>query len=124
LAGKAIDLGKAEPRSTTHRVGREIGLEGPRHHLGGHARAGVHQCDRDKLTYEAAAGGLAAATSIARNKPEGAALRHSVAGVDRDIEQGQFELPGIDRHWPQICGQTDRHHDVLAQRAVEQFLNL
>src|ERR1700727_110662 len=101
LTGKAIDLGKAEPRSASRGPGREIGLKGPRHRLGRHARTGVHQRDGDKLTNEAAASGLAAAASIARHKSEGAAIRHGVAGVDGNIEQGQFKLRRIDRHWPQ-----------------------
>ena len=114
LAGKAIDLGKAKPRSPTLRLGREIGLEGSRHHLGGHSLAGVHQCDRDNSPTRPplAVSPRQRVLPATSRKPPPFGI---VAGVDRDIEQGEFEFPGIDRHRPQICGQADRHDDVFAQ---------
>ena len=49
-----------------------------------------------------------------------AALRHGVAGVDRDVEQGRFELGPVGLDRAGAAGQLGRDLDPLAERAVEQ----
>ena len=50
---------------------------------------------------------------------QASALRHGVAGVEREVDQHLFELRGIGAHRPQVRRQLQIDRDVLADQAVE-----
>ncbi len=52
-----------------------------------------------------------------------AARGHGVAGVDRQVQDGAFQLIGVGARAPEIGGRDHRHVDLLAEGAMEQILH-
>ena len=90
-----------------------------------HARAGIGHRQHDILPVRELAAMLAGVTlveiGVGGLDREPAALGHGVARVDREIDDGVFELVGIDRRLPQTAGQHGLDRDRLADGPPQQF---
>src|SRR5262249_40965924 len=52
------------------------------------------------------------------------AVRHGIAGIDCEIEQGELELTRVDLDGTAVVGNRDVDGDIVAERATEHILKL
>ena len=91
--------------------------------LGRHAGAGVGDGDHDILPgrHFGVAGGIGVVEmAVGRLDGQAAAVRHGVAPVDREVQDGVLELARIGEGPPQAAGQHGLDRDRFAERAPQQ----
>src|SRR5262249_48343804 len=52
------------------------------------------------------------------------AVRHGIAGIDCEVEQGELELARVDLDGTALVGNRDLDGDIVAERAAEHILEL
>ncbi len=121
LLDEAIDLAEAETGAAADILGGEERLEGARHRLLRHARARVTDGDIGVLAGNdlAVGGGIGLVERrIAGLDGQLAAVGHGVARIDRQVEDGAFELVLVDLDRPQARRQYAFELDLLAECPV------
>ena len=126
LPHEAVHHAEAKP-GAANTFGREERVERLGDDLGRHARAGVADRDHDEIARHRL-GILLAVIGIerhvARLDRQLAAAGHGVAGIDRQVEDGRFELCGIDQDRPERIAQLDLQHDIAAEGAGQQLAGI
>ncbi len=113
LRREAVDLGQPEAGALAHLLGREEGLERALDHFRRHARARVADGKRDEVR--------AIFLHRPRGQGERTAVRHCVARIDRGVEDGGFELRGVDFHAASRWRKIELDLDAAAERPGEHF---
>ncbi|CAJ7649595.1 Uncharacterised protein [Burkholderia pseudomallei] len=113
-------LRQPEARAHPLRLRREKRLERAREHLGRHAEAGILDRDLHEVARQRKAV-LAAERDVVRADLEAPALRHRVAGVDREIDHRELELRDVDAHGPQVELRVDGERRFRAERRLQQL---
>ncbi|KAF1854886.1 hypothetical protein Lal_00009772 [Lupinus albus] len=118
LLRHAVDLGQAEPRALADFLGREEGLEHPRHQVGRDAGAGIGHGQADVVAVRRQA---VRRRAQGRLEAQVAAAVHGVARIDRQVEQRHLQLVGIGHHARArgVHGEVQAH--AGAQRRGQQF---
>ena len=122
LLDDAIDGGKPEARALADFLGGEERLENPVDDAGRDALAIVAHLDQHVLggcQQLLAEGRALLARDVARADDELSALRHRIAGVDRQIDDRLFELVEVGLHRPEIAPVLDVERHRLADDALE-----
>ena len=123
LADEAIHHAEAEAGALAVAFGGEERIEGLGGDLRRHAGAGIVDGDQD-IRPRRDVGmqrGIAPVERRVRDLDRHrAAVRHGVARIDREVENGVLELAGIDLGVPRIVGDAELHGDTLAQRVPQQ----
>ncbi len=123
LFDEAVHLAQPEAGALARLFGREERLEGALDHLLGHAGAGVGDRDLHVLA------GLHVdilptiafvEIGVAGLDGQFAAFRHGVAGIDRKVENGAFQLGGIGLDRPDAAATDDLQRHVLAKRTPQE----
>ena len=104
LGGDAVDHAETETAALAGLLGREKRLDRPPQHLVGHALPGIRNRDQHIIARSEVRSRLAPA-HIGCADRQAAAFGHRVAGVDRQVQQHQLDLRGIDQRRPQSVGQ-------------------
>ena len=110
---------QAEAGALAERLGGEERLDRPLQYLRRHAVAGI-----DHRQFQVAAGlqrGIAARLIFGDPDIDRAAVRHRVARVDREIEDRELELVGIDARRRQPFRQIEPQRDARPQRPLQQI---
>ena len=101
LTNKSMDHGEPKPGSLADRLGRKERIESLRNDVRRHAGASIGDAERDVL-----AGSKLPLLRRPLVQPfvggfdgDAASVRHRVARIDAEIEQGAFELRRIDSCW-------------------------
>ena len=92
-------------------------LEHARQHLGVDPVAGIADLQGGQIVERVVAGEV----HIAGADADRAAVRHRIARVDDDIDEGALELRHIDEHRPHPLRQLEHQLDVLARRCGEHI---
>ena len=123
LAHEAIDLAQAQAGAAAHVLGGEEGVEGLGQHLGRHAAAGVADGHHHVLAGRQAGvlGHVALVQpGVGSFDGQAAAVGHRVAAIDRQVEDGVFQLVGVDMGAPQPTSQHRFQQHRAAQRMAQQ----
>ena len=118
LLDEAVDLREAEARAVAHILGREEGLERLGQHLAAHPGAGVADAQHDILARRdfGLPGRVAfVEEGIGRLDGQPAAAGHGVASIDREVEDGAFQLVRVGVRPPQAAGEDGLDLYRLAQ---------
>ena len=124
LLDEAVDHAEAEPAADPRPLGGEEGLEGALEHLRRHAVAGVGDGEQDvgaRPQTELECRIVRVDLRTRRLDDEPAALRHGVAGVDREVEQRVLHLPRVGQGQGQIGGEPGLDADHLAEAAAQEL---
>ena len=125
----AQDLRQAKAGPGARRLGGEKRLEHLGQHRRGHAVAGVADGDGDVVARAGIACqrfGLGVTLGdgdvggLDRQRADG---RHRVARVDREVEDDQLDLGGIDHRRPEPRDQTPLQADMAAERTAQQAVH-
>lgn len=123
LGDQALDHRQAEAGALAHALGGKERLHAAGQHLGGHASAVVG----DFQAHVAAGAGTVHRAVDHQVGPradfQAAAFAHGVAGVHREVEDGQFELVRIHHHRRQAFRDLDADLDGRAERALDQVVH-
>lgn len=95
-------------------------------HVGGHSAAAIAHPQPHVpalLRPRSPGDGIGVHGDVTGVDDQGAAARHSVAGVDREIHEHLLHLAGIRQHWPQAIGQRGDQLDMLANGPAQYFLH-
>ncbi len=125
LLHEPVDHRQPQPRSLADRFGGEEGLEGPRDDTRWHARAIVGDADRHIVARGqfglcGRVGGVN--FDVLDRDIQPPAIGHRITGVDDEVQQGTFELAGVDLGRPQLGAEFDRQRHIGAERAREHVL--
>ena len=117
LLGEAAHHGEAEAGALADALGGEERLGGVREGLRVHARAGVGDGEADIAAGRQVGRRLVTVLRVGGDG-QPAAIGHGVPGIDREIEDGELELVGVDQHRAQAeldpafrsrsCGPSER----------------
>ena len=121
MLGKAIDHAEPQPRSIADRLGGEEGFENARRDLRLDPGTGIDHRYPDvvaRLQHGIEQTGLDPVR--ARFQRERTALRHCVAGVERQIDQRIVELAGIDLGIERLAFDIDRQFHLVGQCVADQ----
>src|SRR6476619_7335379 len=104
LTNKSEHLAETETGSFSDPLGSEERIERLADHLVAHSRSGVANGEPDVLarSHLIAAWISTADAHIRGSDRQLPALGHGVARVDRQVEQGVFELPRVRAHNPDV----------------------
>src|SRR6185437_16856375 len=101
LAGDAVDLAEAEARSLAGLLGGVERLDGSGEYVFGHAAPGIGHRQLDITPGgEVGRDGARHLGQVDGADRDGPALGHRVPRVEREIENGVLDLPGIDEYRP------------------------
>ena len=123
LGGKGIGLRQAEPGALPWRLGSEERIEGARHHLGRHAHAVVAHAQLQVVARRQAFGRRVGRgqCEIPGADPQPAAAAHRIARIDRQVQQCQVELQGLDPDRPQAAVECGLDDDAVGHGATDQL---
>ncbi len=125
LLDEAVHGAEPEPGAAALRLGGEEGLEGALAHRVRHAAAGVDDVDRgtgvarSAQVLQLALHAVRQRGAAAAAKAQRAAVRHRVAGVDRDVQQRRLELHRVGQRVRAIGVDVDLDADALVDGAVQ-----
>ncbi|MNL11204.1 hypothetical protein D3C87_1320310 [compost metagenome] len=112
-----------QPRALAVGFGGEKRLEGLREYLRRHADSRVSHTDLHIVpghnTFACAKRAIEA--DVVGAEVDGAFALHRIAGVDRQVEDGVFQLIAVDEHRPAINGGGHVDLDGFPQRTLQQF---
>ncbi len=123
LLDDAVDGREAEPGSLADFLGREERLEDLVDDLGRYAGAGIGDIDAHVVGGRHAVVGQSRGfirRDVGRLHGQLAAIRHRVAGVDREIDDHLFELRDVDLDRPEVAAVHEVELDLLADQAPQQ----
>ncbi len=123
LFDKAINHAETEAGSFARRLGREKRIEGSLDNLLGHAGSGIRHRNHDILPRRdllVPIGVSLIEMGIGALDREFSALRHRIAPVDDQVQQGHFQLVGVATRAPQSAGQHGLDRDLRSERAAGQ----
>ena len=126
LAREAVNHRQAEAGAFAHRLGGEERLEHLGHEVGRHAGAGVGHADAEVLPrrHVVLAGTDLVHPPVGGLDGDAAAIRHGVARVDAEVQQGVLQLARVDQSWPDS---RQAHHfqmDMRADRTADELLHV
>ena len=126
LLGETIDHRKPKASALADGLGREKRLEGARHDIGRHARAGVGYADRDILArlHVALARAAVIDTDVGGLDGELAAVGHGVAGIDAQVEDRVLKLVRIAQARPEAGHERRLDLDPRPDCALDQLLHV
>ena len=122
LASQAMRHRQAKAGAMADRLGCEEGLGCGRLDRRGHADAGIGDAQADKLAGNQRHG--EAALAPLGGNDDLPAVRHGVARIDHQVEDGQFQLMSIGAHRRHIRRGIDMENDLRADRADQQGLHI
>src|SRR5258708_1050288 len=108
---KAMNLRKAESRSLADGLGGEKGIEYLAQDVVRNSDAGILHTNYDLFEFRV----------VMRRNGDGAALRHRVAGIDDQVDQGRFEFGGVRDNRPDGVVDVDLQTDGATETAVEDI---
>ncbi|RMS09304.1 hypothetical protein ALP75_201950 [Pseudomonas syringae pv. actinidiae] len=126
LLAEAVDHRKAQAGALANGLGGEKRIEGPADHRLRHAAAIVTDAQHHVVTRQKVFVGIGerrVQLLIGSLEHQCAAVRHGIAGVEHQVEQGVFQLVGVGFSGPQITGKTQLQVDALVDAALEQFVH-
>src|SRR5215510_13154188 len=100
-------IGSGQPKSTPFRFCREIRVKDVGEHLLGYATAGVLYCDFDILALWKGERNARREHDILCPHLYCAAARHGLYGIQDNVVDDLVNLPRIDVHRPEVCGNLD-----------------
>ena len=100
LVDEAVHLRQPKAGALVRRLRREEGVEHPRQDVGRDAAARVRHRDRDEIALEAEPRVGRLQRRVLGRERDHAALRHGVAGIEREVDERELELGEIDPHRP------------------------
>ena len=113
--GKAVNLRQAKPGTLADLFGREKRIENLGQKIRRNAGSGIAEL-KQQISLDIAA---VIGRDVADRYTETAAVRHGIAGIDRNIDDGEFQLGKVDFHRPDVRIILFVVHDVAAQRAFD-----
>src|SRR6185437_13112454 len=93
---ETVNLRQPKPRSLPDLLRGEERTEDLRQQIGRNAGAGVAERDRGKATLEAVALRVLRLANLRERQRERTAVRHGIARIDRDVDDGELQLGEVD----------------------------
>ena len=127
LGHDPVDDRQPQARPLALGLGRVERLEGARGDLAVHADPGVLDREPDevaRLDRGVEAGLAAVELDVLGRHRERPAVRHGVARVEREVDQRLLDLAAVGLDRPELRAEVGRQLDVLAERALEERLEV
>ena len=124
LLDDAVDGGQAQARALAHRLGGEEGIEDLALDLLGHADAGIGHFDADIVAGRHDRGAQRRRLGhrlVGGLDGDGAALRHGVAGIDHQIDDGVAKLRLVGMNRPEIVAALHIQADAFAHQPAQHL---
>ena len=120
---QAVDLGQAETGALVRSLGGEERFDHARQEIGRNAAAGIGDGERDIVAGGAVRRVVGGQRNILRRNRYASAIGHGIAGIDREIDQRQFELGFVDADRPRRGGNIDQEFDIDMHGAGQHVAN-